>query len=145
MLPKTYMLKKSENKQVAYLIDAKDQILGKVATKAAVLLRGKNKVTFTPHTDSGDQVIIINASKVKVTGKKLTDKIYQRYSGYPSGQKEVKLQDMLKKAPTEVIRLAVNRMIPSGPLGNAQRSKLKVYKGEDHPHQAQKPKLVEVT
>ena len=138
------MPKPTEVEKKYYLIDAKDKILGKVATKAATILRGKHKPVYTPHIDTGDYVIIINADKVRVTGKKMQQKVYQRYSGYPSGQKSVKLEDMLKKAPTQVLRLAVNRMIPKGPLGNKIKTKLKVYAGEKHSHQAQKPISLEV-
>lgn len=144
MIQKTYMAKAGEIEQKCYLIDAKDKILGRIATKAAVILRGKHKPTYTPHVDTGDHVIIINAEKVKVTGKKLEDKEYQRYTGYHSGRKVVSLQDMLKKAPTEVLRLAVNRMIPHGALGNKVRTKLRIYAGDKHPHQAQKPILIEI-
>lgn len=143
-MQKTYMAKASDVERKCYIIDAQDKILGKVATKAATILRGKHKATFTPHVDTGDMVIVTNAEKVKVTGKKLQQKEYQRYSGYPSGQKTMKLEVMLKKAPTEVIRLAIKRMIPSGPLGNQMRTKLKIYKGDVHPHQAQKPIPLEV-
>jgi len=138
------MAKTSEVERKCYLIDAKDKVLGRVATKVATILRGKHKPTYTPHVDTGDVVIIINAEKIRVTGNKLEDKKYQRYSGYPSGQKTVKLVDMLKKAPEQVMYLAVNRMIPSGALGNKVKKKLKVYAGEEHPHQSQKPIPLEV-
>ena len=136
---KTFLPKVSEIEKKCYLIDASDKILGRVAAKAAHLLRGKHKPTFTTHFDSGDLVIIINADKIKVTGKKLSDKIYQRYSGYPSGQRRVALGDMLKNDPQEVMRLAVNRMIPKGELGNAARRRLRVYTNDQHPHKAQNP------
>jgi len=141
---KTYMVKASEVKRQCYLIDAKDKILGRVAAKTAHILRGKHKTTFTPNVDTGDQVIIINADKIRVTGKKLQDKIYQRYSGYPSGQKRVPLEDMLKISPEKVMELAVFRMIQRGALGDAIRRKLKIYVGDQHPHQAQKPILLEL-
>jgi large subunit ribosomal protein L13 len=144
MTQKSYMAKAGKVEQRCYLIDAKDKILGRIAAKAAIILRGKHKTTYTPYVDTGDHVIIINAEKVKVTGRKLEDKEYQRYTGYHSGRKVVSLQDMLKKAPTEVLRLAVNRMIPHGALGNKVRTKLRVYAGDKHPHQAQKPVLLEV-
>lgn len=144
MTQKTYMAKASDVKRNCFLIDANGKVLGKVATKAATILRGKHKPTFTPHVDTGDVVVVINAEKVRVTGNKLQAKKYQRYSGYPSGQKEVKLEDMLKKAPEQVIRLAVNRMIPSGALGNKVKTKLKVYKGDKHPHGSQNPVALEV-
>ena len=136
---KTYMAKDSEVDRKCYIIDAKDKVLGRIATKAATILRGKHKPTFTPHVDTGDTVIIINAEKFRVTGNKMKQKEYQRYSGYHGGQKIMKLEEMLKRAPTEPLRLAINRMIPSGALGNAVKTKLKIYAGENHPHAAQKP------
>ncbi|MCA9392793.1 MAG: 50S ribosomal protein L13 [Candidatus Omnitrophica bacterium] len=144
MKQKTFMANAQNTERQSYLIDATDKILGRVAAKAATVLRGKHKPTFTPHFDAGDNVIIINAEKIRVTGKKMEDKEYQRFSGYPSGQKTVKLKDLMAKNPAKVIELAVNRMIPSGPLGNQQRRKLKVYAGAEHPHQAQKPIALEV-
>ena len=138
------MAKANEVERKCYVIDAKDQILGKVAAKAAVVLRGKHKTIFTPHVDTGDYVVIINAAKVRVTGNKLQQKEYQRYSGYPSGQRIVKLADMLANKPTKVIELAVKRMIPSGALGNKVLTKLKIYADEKHPHQAQKPIPLEI-
>jgi len=143
-MTKSYMAKASDVERKCYLIDAKDQILGKVATKAATILRGKHKVTYTPHVDTGDMVVIINADKIRVTGNKLQAKTYQKYSGYPSGQRSTNLESLLAKAPTQVIRLAVNRMIPSGALGNQVKTKLKIYAGDQHPHQAQKPTAIEV-
>jgi len=140
----TFMANAQTVERKTYVIDAKDQILGKVATKAAIYLRGKHKRTFTHHVDTGDQIIIINAEKIRVTGDKLEKKEYQRYSGYPSGQRNVKLKDMLKKAPEQVLRLAVGRMIPKGALGNSVKTKLKIYAGDQHPHQAQKPIPLEV-
>ncbi|OGX08579.1 MAG: 50S ribosomal protein L13 [Omnitrophica WOR_2 bacterium GWF2_38_59] len=144
MIQKTYMAKSSEVEKKCYIIDADNKILGRIATKAASILRGKHKPTFTPHVDTGDMVIIINAEKVKVTGNKLKLKEYQRYSGYHSGQKSITLEELLKKSPTQVIKLAVNRMIPSGALGSQVKTKLKVYKGDSHPHQAQKPITLEI-
>jgi len=141
---KTYMAKTENVERKCYLIDANNKILGKVATKAASILRGKHKPIFTPHIDTGDMVVIINADKIKVTGKKLEQKEYQRYSGYPSGQKRVKLETLLKKAPTKVLELAINGMIPSGPLGNHVKTKLKIYAGGEHPHKAQKPLILEI-
>ena len=136
---KTYLPKVNEIEHKCFVIDAKDQVLGKVAAKAASVLRGKHKAIFTPFLDTGDTVIIINASKVRVTGKKLTDKVYSRYTGYPSGQREMTLGQMLDKAPAKVLELAVSRMFPSGPLAYKQTAKLKVYEGCAHPHAAQKP------
>jgi large subunit ribosomal protein L13 len=128
-----------------YLIDANNKILGHIAAKAASILRGKHKPIFTPHLNTGDLVVIVNAEKVKVTGKKLQQKEYQRYSGYPSGQKRVTLQRMLEKAPTRVLRLAINRMLPKGPLGNLMRTRFRIYAGEKHSQQAQKPVPIDIS
>lgn len=136
---KTYLPAVDKIQHRYYVIDAKDKILGKVATKAAVLLRGKHKRDFTPYLDSGDHVIIINAQHFKVTGRKLKQKEYRRYSGYPSGLKVLTLEQLMAKSPTQAMRLAVERMIPTGPLGYKQRRRLKVFAGNTHPHQAQKP------
>ncbi len=143
-MQKTFVAKPKDITRKWYLIDAKDKILGRVAAKAASLLRGKHKAIFTPHVDTGDMVVITNAKDVKVTGAKLTDKIYTRHSGYPGGRSIVTLQQMLDKAPTQVLELAVFRMLASGPLGNKIRSKLKIYPGDQHPHQSQKPVLIEI-
>ena len=143
-MKKTYMAKSEEVKRACYVIDAKDKVLGQVATRAATILRGKHKTIYTPHVDTGDMVVIINADKFRVTGKKLTDKTYERYTGYPSGKRVVALQDMLNKRPTEAMKLAVTRMIPKGPLGYQIRKRLKVYANDKHPHQAQKPIVLEV-
>ena len=136
---KTYIPKLDAIERKCFVIDANGKVLGRVAAKVATVLRGKHKPTYTPHLDTGDDVIIINAAKVRVTGKKMTDKIYLRYTGYPSGQRSVRLEEMLKKAPTQALRLAVNRMIPKGKLGNKVRGRLRIYAGDQHPHQAQKP------
>lgn len=141
---KTTMAKAKDVERKCYLIDANNKILGRVAAKAATVLRGKHKPMYTPHVDTGDYVVIINAAKVAVTGNKLTQKEYQRYSGYHGGQKTMTLGDMLKRAPEQVIHLAVTRMIPSGPLGNKVKTKLKIYAGDQHPHAAQKPIPLEV-
>ena len=143
-MQKTYIAKSHEVQPKCYLVDAKDKILGRVAAKVAHILRGKHKVTFTPNVDCGDSVVIINVDKIRVTGKKLTDKIYSRYSGYPAGQRRVALGEMLERRPEELMRLAVNRMIARGPLGFKIRTKLRVYKGDKHPHAAQKPIPLEV-
>lgn len=143
-MQKSFMAKTNEVEKKYYIIDATDKVLGKLAVKTADVLRGKHKPTYTPHIDTGDYVIVINAEKIKVTGNKMKQKEYQRYSGYHSGQKTVKLSEMLQKAPQNVIKLAVNRMIPSGPLGNKIRTKLKVYAGDKHPHAAQKPIPLEI-
>ena len=138
-MQKTYIAKNSQLERKCYIVDATDKVLGRVAAKAAHILRGKHKVTFTPNVDCGDTVVIINVDKIRVTGKKLTDKIYSRYSGYPGGQRRVALGDMLERRPEELMRLAVNRMIARGALGFQIRTRLRVYKGDQHPHMAQKP------
>ncbi len=143
-IAKTFLPNVAKAEKKCYVIDAADKILGRVAAKAAHYLRGKHRADFTTHFDSGDLVVIINAEKIKVTGKKLTDKIYQRYSGYPSGQRRVALGDLLKKAPTQAMHLAVESMISKGPLGNATRRRLRVYAGDKHPHQAQNPIVVTI-
>lgn len=141
---KTFLPKVTEIEHKSFLIDANGKVLGRVAAKAATLLRGKHKRTYTPFLDTGDTVIIINADKAKVTGKKLTDKIYTRYTGYPSGQRAVALGDMMAKRPTKAMELAVTRMLPSGPLAYKQSTRLKVYAGDKHPHAAQKPVTIEI-
>ena len=141
---KTYVAKKEEINRKWYLIDAQDKILGRLATKVAVILRGKHKPQFSPFMDTGDGVIIINAAKIKVTGKKMQQKVYRRFSGYPGGLREIPLETMLKKNPEQVIRLAVKRMLPSGPLGRDIFKKLKVYADNKHLHNAQNPILLEV-
>ncbi len=122
-----------------WLIDAKDKILGRLASQIAVLLMGKHKPTYTPHIDSGDFVVVVNADKIKVTGKKMTDKIYYWHSGYPGGLKQRTLKQMLEKNPTRVLYLAVKRMLPKNKLQAKRLKRLKIYASEDHPHHAQKP------
>jgi large subunit ribosomal protein L13 len=139
---KTYLAKKEEIKRQWYLVDAKDKILGRLATKVAALLRGKHKPIFTPSVDTGDAVIVINAAKVRVTGSKLKEKVYRRFSGYPGGLREVSLASMLKEKPETVVKLAVQRMLPGGPLGRVIIKKLKVYADDKHPHLAQKPTVI---
>lgn len=143
-MKKTYVAKNSQVKRGWYLVDAKNKILGRIASKAASILRGKHKVTFTPSIDTGDGVIIINAALVKVTGRKLKQKVYRRYSGYPGGLREVTLENMLAKKPATVLRLAVKRMLPGGPLGRDLIKKLKIYADDKHPHKAQNPVLLEI-
>jgi len=136
---RTYNLKKDEIEKKWWLIDAQGKILGRLATEIAILLRGKKKPEFTPFLDCGDYVIVINAEKINVTGKKLEDKKYYSHSLYPGGLKVKTLQELLEKRPEEVIRKAVWGMVPKGKLGRALYKKLKVYRGPDHPHQAQTP------
>lgn len=143
-MSKTYVAKKEDINRQWYVIDAKDKILGRLAAKIAVILRGKHKPIFTPHLDTGDGVIVINASQIRVTGRKLKEKLYRRYSGYPGGLKEVSLETMLNKNPTTVVQLAVKRMLPSGPLGRRLLKKLKVYSNGKHPHTAQSPKVLDL-
>lgn len=124
------------------LIDAKDQVLGRLASRIALILRGKHKATFTPFLDTGDFVVVINAAKVAVTGKKISQKLYQRYSGYPGGRKAQTLGDVLKTHPDRALRQAVKGMMPDGPLGRRMLGKLNIYAGADHPHRAQQPQPV---
>ena len=126
------------------MVDADGKTLGRLATQIAEILRGKHKPTFTPHVDVGDFVIVVNAEKIAVTGKKLTDKLYYRHSGYPGGIRSRTLGEMLERRPEEVIRKAVKGMLPRNRLARQQLTKLKVYAGADHPHAAQKPKELEI-
>ncbi len=141
---KTYVTKEADVKRQWYLVDVKDKILGRVAAKIASILRGKHKAIFSPSMDAGDGVIVINAAKIRVTGRKLKQKVYSRYSGYPAGQREVKLEVMLANRPETVMHLAVERMLPGGPLGRDLIKKLKIFADDKHPHQAQNPKVLEV-
>jgi large subunit ribosomal protein L13 len=125
------------------LVDAQGQVLGRLASRLATVLRGKHKPIFTPFLDTGDFVVVINAEKIKVTGRKLKQKTYMRYSGYPSGHKTETLEDMLRRHPDRVLKLAVKRMLPQGPLGRRLLGKLKVYAGAAHPHSAQQPQPIE--
>lgn len=134
---KTYSVKASEIKREWHLIDARDQILGKVATKAAGLLMGKHKPMFSRHLDTGDYVVVINAEKVRVTGKKPQQKLYYRHSGYPGGFKSITLEKMMQEHPTRAIEYAVKGMLPRNRLADQMMKKLKVYAGETHPHQSQ--------
>ena len=126
------------------LIDAEDQILGRLSSKIAFILRGKDKVNFTPHADAGDNVIVINAEKVKLTGNKLTEKEYVRHTGYPGGQRFSTPKELLARKPTEVVRLAVSGMLPKNKLGDALRRNVYIYAGAEHPHAAQQPKEIKL-
>jgi len=141
---KTYQAKKEELEHQWYLVNADGKILGRLATKLADLLRGKNKPTYTPHLDTGDFVVVVNAGKVTLTGKKMKDKIYYHHTGYPGGIKEMSAEKLLAKKPTEMIRMAVKGMLPKNSLGRQVLRKLKVYAGPDHPHEAQKPVSLEL-
>ena len=139
----TYMAKPQDIERKWYVIDAEGKTLGRLASEAASILRGKNKPTFTPHMDTGDYVIIINAEKVEVTGKKRKEKIYKRHTGYPGGLREITFEKLQAKAPEEIIRHAIKGMMPKGKLGRQMYKKLKVYAGPEHKHAAQKPEVWE--
>lgn len=139
---KTYHAKPGEVEREWLLIDATDMVLGRLASEVAQILKGKRKPTYTPHVDTGDFVIIVNAEKVRLTGSKASSKTYYRHSGYPGGLKEVSFERMLAKHPERVIERAVKGMLPKNSLGRAMFRKLKVYAGPDHPHHAQKPRRI---
>ncbi len=140
----TFMAKKEDVDRDWFLVDAQGKVLGRLAREIAHRLRGKHKPIFTPHSDTGDFVVVINAEKVTLTGKKLADKIYHHHSGYPGGIKSIPAGKMLAKKPEEVIRRAVQGMLPKNPLGRQMLRKLKIYAGDKHPHGAQKPHLLEL-
>ena len=141
---KSFMASPATIERKWYVIDAEGQTLGRLSSEIAKILRGKNKPTFTPFIDTGDNVIVVNAEKIKVTGKKLEQKIYYKHSDYPGGMRETTLKEMLEKKPTDVITLAVKGMLPKGPLGRSMIEKLHVYAGAEHPHAAQKPEALEI-
>ena len=136
---KTWNAKPGEVERRWYLVDAEGKTLGRLATQIAEMLRGKGKAQYTPHVDTGDFVVVVNAEKIAVTGKKLDDKIYYRHSGYPGGLRERTLGEELERRPTEVLRKAVKGMLPRNRLARRQLTKLKVYAGPEHPHEAQNP------
>ena len=139
---KTYNAKPGEIERRWYVVDAEGKTLGRLATRIADTLRGKGKPEYTPHVDTGDFVVVVNAEKVAVTGKKLDEKMYYRHSGYPGGLRKRTLREELERRPTEVLRKAVRGMLPRTRLGRAQLTKLKIYVGPDHPHDAQAPKAL---
>ena len=141
---KTYIAKEEDITRAWYVVDAKDKILGRLASKIASILMGKGKVIYSPHQDTGDEVIVVNASKVRTTGKKMTEKVYKRYSAYPGGLNLETLEHTMKTKPTFVIRHAVKGMLPKNKLGAKLLKKLKVYPSETHPHQAQGPKVLKI-
>ena len=141
---KTFMQTKETVKRNWYVIDAENLPLGRVATKAATILRGKHKATFTPHIDCGDYVIIVNAEKVKLTGNKLNDKMYYDHSGFPGGLRERNAKTMIENYPEEMVERAVKGMLPNGPLGRQMYKKLFVYAGAEHKHEAQKPTVITI-
>ena len=139
---KTKSAKKNEIEREWFLVDAEGQTLGRMCSRIAAILRGKTKPTFTPHVDTGDFVIVINADKIELSGKKMTDKEYLSYSGYPGGQKSITPKELLVKKPTAVVEMAVKGMLPKTKLGRAMIKKLFVYAGPDHKHKAQQPKEI---
>ena len=144
MRMKSFIEKPQNVERKWFIVDAEGKTLGKVASRVASILRGKHKSTFTPHVDCGDDVIVINAEKVEVTGRKRKNKIYKRHTGYPGGLKEVTFQQLQAAKPEEIIRHAVKGMMPKGKLGRQMYKKLKVYAGPEHGHAAQKPEMLEV-
>lgn len=141
---KTFMANPDKIDRKWFVVDAKGATLGRLASEVASVLRGKNKPEFTPHVDCGDYVIVVNADHIKVTGKKLDQKIYYNHSGYVGGMKETSLRDLLAKKPEKVVELAIKGMLPKGPLGRQMYTKLHVYAGGEHPHAAQKPVVMEI-
>ena len=139
----TSFVKKNELKNNWLLIDAENAVVGRLAAYISKLLRGKNKSQYTPHMDNGDFVIVTNIEKIRFTGKKFTNKKYYRHTGYPGGIKTTTPSVLMKKKPEEILKLAVKRMLPSGPLAKKQLTKLKIYKGTSHPHESQNPKIID--
>ncbi len=144
MLKRTFSAKKSDMEEKWWLVDAQSKVLGRMASEIAQVLRGKNKPIFTPHVDTGDFVIVINADKVRFTGKKLKDKVYYHHSGYIGGIKSITAEKLMQKDPTEVVHKAVKGMLPKNRLGRKLIKKLKVYAGGEHPHQAQHPEILDI-
>ena len=141
---KSYMARPLEVERKWYVVDAEGQTLGRLATEIASILRGKNKPQYTPHVDTGDFVVVVNAEKVVVTGRKAEQKVYRRHSGYPGGLKETSYEQMMERRPTEILRRAVKGMMPKNRLARQQLRKLKIYAGPEHPHAAQNPQPYEV-
>ena len=141
---KTFVAKEHEVEKKWLVVDAKDKILGRLATQIAVRLRGKHKPIFTPHADTGDFVVVLNADKVALTGKKWDKKIYYHHTGYIGGLKEISAKNLLEKKPEDLLRFAVKGMLPKNSLGRRQLKKLKIYVGTDHPHEAQQPEVLEI-
>ena len=144
-MQKTWNAKPGEVARDWYVVDAEGQTLGRLATRIADTLRGKDKPQYTPHTDTGDFVVVVNAEKVAVTGKKMEEKMYRRHSGYPGGLKERPLREQLERRPTDVLRKAVKGMLPRNRLARQQLLKLKIYAGPEHPHEAQAPKPLDLS
>jgi large subunit ribosomal protein L13 len=141
---KTFVAKEAEIDKKWYLVDAENKVLGRLASQIAMRLRGKHKPIFTPHADTGDFIVVINAQKVSMTGAKPDQKVYYRHSGYVGGLKEITAEKLLAKKPERVIRSAVKGMLPKNSLGRRQLKKLKIYAGSEHPHEAQKPEKLEI-
>ena len=141
---KSFIAKKETVQHDWYVVDAENQVLGRLAAEIAYRLRGKHKPVYTPHVDTGDFIVVVNADKVRLTGKKLDDKKYYRYTGYPGGLRVQTAGELLKKKPEQVLVFAVKGMLPKNSLGRSMFKKLKVYTGADHPHQAQKPQTLEL-
>ncbi|WP_406628228.1 50S ribosomal protein L13 [Patulibacter brassicae] len=141
---KTYVANSETRERAWYVVDATNQTLGRLSTQISEVLRGKRKPEYTPHVDTGDFVIVVNAEKIAVTGNKRTDKLYHRHSGYPGGLSTRTFEEQLEKRPEEIIRIAVKGMLPKNRLARKQLTKLKVYAGPDHPHVAQKPQPLEI-
>jgi len=140
----TFIANRENIEQGWFVIDAADQVVGRLAVKIANILRGKHRPTYTPHVDTGEFVIVVNASKMKFTGRKLETKTYQSYSHYPGGQKLISARDLMQRKPERVLEYAVRRMVPRTKLGRVQMSKLKIYAGPTHPHQAQQPRELKI-
>ncbi|MDR1044574.1 MAG: 50S ribosomal protein L13 [Candidatus Adiutrix sp.] len=145
MIPKTFMAKEEEVDKKWYVVDAGGQVLGRLASEIARRLRGKHKAIYTPYNDTGDFIVVVNADKVRLTGRKMDQKVYYRHSGYIGGLKETVAKILLAKKPTDVLKLAVRGMLPKNSLGRRQLKKLKIYAGGDHPHSAQKPEKIELS
>ena len=143
MNSKSFMAKANEVERKWYIIDAEDKVLGRLATEVATLLRGKHKAIYTPHVDTGDFVIVINADKIRLTGDKWNQKVYAYHTGYPGGRRELQYKQLVQKNPERIIELAVKGMLPKSRLGRKMYTKLKVYAGPNHPHEAQKPEVYE--
>lgn len=141
---RTYQQKPSEVRREWFVVDAQGKILGRLASRIAAILRGKHKPTFTPHVDGGDFVVVVNAEKVRLTGRKLQEKVYYWHTGYPGGIKSATAAQLLERKPEWVIQKAVQRMLPKNPLGRRMLKKLKVYRGPEHPHVAQQPKPLDL-
>jgi large subunit ribosomal protein L13 len=141
---KTFIAKKEDVQRDWHVIDATDKVLGRMASRIAMILQGKTKPIYTPHVDTGDFVIVTNAEKIKLTGNKMNEKVYYTHSGYPGGFKEIPIKKWMEKHPDRIVNLAVKRMLPKTKLGSAMLKKLKVYAGPDHSHEAQQPKTLEI-